>query len=79
MAGRGIEHGPLELLFTVDEETGLTGARELSPGLLRSRTLLNLDSEDEGVLTWLRGGADTIAPGRSRGAGAKAWSRSTCA
>ena len=61
MADRSLEHGPLELLFTVDEETGLTGARELSGALLRSRTLMNLDSEDEGVLTvGCAGGADTI-------------------
>jgi len=42
-------HGPLELLFTVDEETGLTGAKNLDPGLMRGSILLNLDSEDEGV------------------------------
>lgn len=60
MADRSLEHGPLELLFTIDEETGLTGARELAPELLRSRTLVNLDSEDEGVLTvGCAGGADT--------------------
>jgi dipeptidase D len=46
-----IEHPPLELLFTVDEESGLTGAHRLSPDWLRSTTLINLDSEDEGVLT----------------------------
>ena len=46
-----VEHPPLELLFTVDEETGLTGARALEPGFVRGRVLLNLDSEDEGVLT----------------------------
>jgi dipeptidase D len=41
----------LELLFTVDEETGLTGAKNLPPGLLDARTLINLDSEAEGVFT----------------------------
>ena len=47
----GIVHPPLELLFTVDEETGLIGAQDLSPDWLRARILLNLDSEDEGVFT----------------------------
>ncbi len=46
-----LAHGPLELLFTVDEETGLTGASQLDPGLLQGRVLLNLDSEDDGELT----------------------------
>jgi len=41
----------IELLFTVDEETGLTGAKNLAPGLLEGRLLINLDSEAEGVLT----------------------------
>ena len=40
-----IEHGPIECLFTVDEETGLSGAGALSPDALKSRILLNLDSE----------------------------------
>lgn len=44
-------HPPLELLFTVDEETGLTGANQLKGGLLKGRILLNIDSEDEGVFT----------------------------
>ncbi len=50
MESPNIEHGPLELLFTVDEETGLTGAGNLELDFLESRTLLNLDSEDEGEL-----------------------------
>lgn len=41
---------PLELLFTVDEETGLTGAMELDTALLKGRSLINLDSEEEGVI-----------------------------
>lgn len=45
-----MKHGALELLFTVDEETGLTGALKLEPSMLKGRYLLNLDSEDEGVL-----------------------------
>ncbi|MCE5273091.1 aminoacyl-histidine dipeptidase [bacterium] len=45
------EHPRLELLFTVDEEQGLTGANRLEPGFVSGRTVLNLDSEDEGVFT----------------------------
>ncbi|AKB81219.1 Aminoacyl-histidine dipeptidase (Peptidase D) [Methanosarcina barkeri 3] len=44
-----IGHPPLELLFTVDEETGLTGARGLETGFFEGKILLNLDSEDEGI------------------------------
>ncbi|SIP90592.1 dipeptidase D [Alkalispirochaeta americana] len=40
--------GPLECLFTVDEETGLTGALEMDPSLIKGRILINLDSEEEG-------------------------------
>jgi dipeptidase D len=55
-----LEHGPLELLFTTDEETGLTGAQRLDPGFLRSRILLNLDSEEEGqIYVGCAGGIDT--------------------
>jgi dipeptidase D len=55
-----VEHGPLEALFTVDEETGLTGAFELEPGFLEGRLLINLDSEDMGVVTiGCAGGGDT--------------------
>ena len=46
-----IKHPPLELLFTVDEETGLTGARGLEADFFEGKLLLNLDSEDEGVFT----------------------------
>lgn len=42
-------HPPLELLFTIDEETGLTGATEIDPGLVEGRRLLNLDSEEWGI------------------------------
>jgi dipeptidase D len=62
LAAEDIEHGPLECLFTVDEETGLTGAFELQPGFLQSDILLNLDSEDEGQLfIGCAGGQDTLA------------------
>ena len=57
---RSLEHGPLELLFTIDEETGLTGAQRLEPGFVRSRILLNLDSEEEGeIYVGCAGGQDT--------------------
>ena len=48
MEAQELAHGPLELLFTVDEESGLTGAAQLSGDLLTGRRLLNLDSEEEG-------------------------------
>ena len=44
-----VSHPPLELFFTVDEETGLTGVLNMDPTLLSGRILINLDSEDEGV------------------------------
>ncbi len=57
-----VQHGPIEALFTVDEETGLTGAFELSEGMLTGKYLLNLDSEDEGeIFIGCAGGIDTIA------------------
>jgi dipeptidase D len=57
-----IPHGPIECLFTIDEETGLTGAFGLKPDLLNSRILLNLDSEDEGqIFIGCAGGRDTVA------------------
>jgi len=46
-----LKHGPLEALFTVDEETGLTGAFAMSSDMLTGKILLNLDSEDFGVVT----------------------------
>ncbi len=55
-------HGPLELLFTVDEETGLTGAMQLDPKLLTGSTLINLDTEEDAALyIGCAGGADTHA------------------
>ncbi|HEX6203003.1 MAG TPA: aminoacyl-histidine dipeptidase [Thermoanaerobaculia bacterium] len=58
--GDGLVHGPLELLFTIDEETGLTGAAQVDGSLLSGRRLLNLDTEEEGsVYVGCAGGADT--------------------
>jgi len=55
-----IEHGPIEALFTIDEETGMTGAFQLKAGLLQGDILLNMDSEDEGELyIGCAGGIDT--------------------
>ncbi|MGZ4824916.1 MAG: M20/M25/M40 family metallo-hydrolase, partial [Terriglobales bacterium] len=45
-----IAHGPLEFAFTIDEETGLTGASEFPAGLLKSKYFLNLDNEEKGTL-----------------------------
>lgn len=42
-------HGPLEILITIDEETGLTGANQISSDLLQGKYLLNLDSEEDGI------------------------------
>lgn len=53
-------HGPLELLCTVDEETGMTGVNALQPGFITGRTLLNLDSEEDGAFyVGCSGGQDT--------------------
>jgi dipeptidase D len=48
---KNLRHGPLEGLYTVDEETGLTGAFALEPDMLKGKIMLNLDSEDFGVIT----------------------------
>ncbi len=62
LESKDLEHGPLECLFTVDEETGMTGAFGLEPGFLQGKTLLNLDSEDDGELfIGCAGGIDTTA------------------
>jgi len=55
-----IVHGPLELLFTVDEEAGMTGAKALAPNSFKGRILLNLDSEeDDELCIGCAGGCDT--------------------
>lgn len=62
LASDEIEHGPLECLFTVDEETGLTGAFALQSGFMNGDVLLNLDSEDEGeIFIGCAGGCRTNA------------------
>lgn len=50
LEAKDLAHGPIEVLFTVDEEVGMTGAFALKPGILQGDILLNLDSEEEGVL-----------------------------
>lgn len=55
-----VTHGPLELVFTVDEESGMTGAKALTPDSFRGRRMLNLDSEEDDVLyIGCAGGCDT--------------------
>ena len=57
-----LAHGPVEALFTVDEETGLSGAFGLTEGMLTGKYLINLDSEDEGeIFIGCAGGIDTVA------------------
>jgi len=50
LESKDLVHGPIEALFTIDEETGMTGAFGLKPGLFDGDILLNMDSEDEGEL-----------------------------
>ncbi len=55
-------HGPIEILMTVDEETGLTGANNLEPGFITGKILLNMDSEEDGAFyVGCAGGVDTVA------------------
>ena len=62
LASDSIEHPPLEALFTIDEETGMTGAMALKGGLLKGRILLNLDTEDDTEITiGCAGGLDITA------------------
>ena len=62
LASTDTQHGPIECLFTVDEETGLTGAMELQSGFFTGDILLNLDSEDEGeMFIGCAGGKGTLA------------------
>ncbi|MCX7973409.1 MAG: aminoacyl-histidine dipeptidase [Candidatus Aminicenantes bacterium] len=60
MESDNLKHGPLEFLFTVDEETGLTGASHLKPEFIQGKLFLNLDSEEEGTFTiGCAGGGDS--------------------
>ena len=55
------QHGPLEALFTYDEETGLTGANAIEEGFMTGKVLINLDSETEGqIFIGCAGGMDTV-------------------
>ena len=57
-----IEHGPVECVFTRDEETGLTGAEGMKAGFMTGDYLINLDSEDEGeIFVSCAGGRNTVA------------------
>ncbi|MCU0362641.1 MAG: aminoacyl-histidine dipeptidase, partial [Bacteroidales bacterium] len=61
LTDRELRTGKIEALFTVDEETGMTGAFGLKPGFFNGRILINLDSEDEGILyIGCAGGMDTV-------------------
>ena len=59
LADNSLKHGPLEALFTIDEEVGMDGAFGLKPGFVNGRLLLNCDSEGEGqIFVGCAGGAD---------------------
>lgn len=62
LADDTLKHGPIECLFTTDEETGLNGAKSIESGFFISKVLINLDSEDEGELfIGCAGGMNTVA------------------
>lgn len=64
LSSEDISHPPLEALFTIDEETGMTGAEGLKGGLLSAQVLLNLDTEEDDELTiGCAGGIDVTATG----------------
>jgi dipeptidase D len=61
LTDRSLKSGRIECLFTVDEESGMTGAINLKPDFFSGKTLINLDSEDEGILyIGCAGGMDTL-------------------
>jgi len=62
MESTDIAHGPLEFVFTIDEESGLTGAAEFPPGMLKSKYFLNLDNEEKDTICiGCAGGVKTTA------------------
>ncbi|MGK9477142.1 aminoacyl-histidine dipeptidase [Melioribacter sp. OK-6-Me] len=62
LESKDIEHGPIEALFTLDEETGLNGAQALQPGFLKANIMINLDSEEDGAFyIGCAGGQNTFA------------------
>lgn len=62
LESKDLKHGPIEVLVTVDEETGMTGANALKPGVMKGDILINLDSETEGELyVGCAGGLDATA------------------
>lgn len=65
LASKTIKHPALEALFTIDEETGMTGAQELKSGLLNGKIMLNLDSEEDDEMTiGCAGGVDVLVSGK---------------
>jgi dipeptidase D len=72
LASTDIAHPPIEALFTIDEETGMTGAQNLAGGVLRGRIMLNLDTEDDDEITiGCAGGVDVNISGRYQEADVK--------
>ena len=62
LSDKNLSSGKIECLFTIDEESGMTGALNLETGFFEGRTLINLDSEDEGILfIGCAGGLETIS------------------
>ncbi|AFN75458.1 aminoacyl-histidine dipeptidase [Melioribacter roseus P3M-2] len=62
LESKDLEHGPIEALFTLDEETGLNGAQALQPGFLKADIMINLDSEEDGAFyIGCAGGQNTFA------------------
>jgi len=61
LESKDVEHGPLEAIFTLEEETGMFGAKALKSGLLKASILINLDSEEDGTLyIGCAGGQNTV-------------------
>ncbi len=64
LGAKDLPHPPLEALFTIDEETGMTGAKELQPAILKATMMLNLDTEEDDDLTiGCAGGVDVTGSG----------------